>query len=89
MIVAKTNKKQPKKTKSEKAGVPLNQPWISMRKAVIVIAITSVLLAALTAWQVAPSEGWLKGILWGLFFGGLIWIIFFGNVLVNRFLRRK
>ena len=87
--MAKTNKKQPQKTKSEKAGVPLTQPWISMRKAVIVIAITSIVMAVLTAWQVVPSQGWLNGILWGLFFGGMIWIIFFGNVLVNRFLRRK
>lgn len=79
------NSKQPARNKEEKS---LNQPWISMRKGVIVIAITSLAMAVLTAWQVAPSRGWLEGILWGLLFGAFIWAIFFGNILINRFLRK-
>jgi len=59
-----------------------------MRSGMIVIAITSVAMAALTAWQVIPSRGWLEGILWGLLFGALIWAIFFGNILINRLLRK-
>ncbi len=59
-----------------------------MRSGIITIAITSVVLAVLIAWQVIPSRGWLEGILWGLLFGALIWIIFFGNILINRFLRK-
>lgn len=59
-----------------------------MRKGMIIIAFTSVLMAILTAWQTIPSKGWLEGILWGLLFGGLIWVIFFGNILITRFLRR-
>ncbi|HEY3312223.1 MAG TPA: hypothetical protein VGK00_11345 [Anaerolineales bacterium] len=81
-----------KKTASkmdQKTSLPANQPWISLRRGTIVIAITSVLMAVLTAWQVIPSKGWLEGIFWGLIFGVLIWIIFFGNILVNRFLRRQ
>jgi hypothetical protein len=89
-IVAKKNKKpknskQPARKKEEKS---LNRPWISMRRGVIVIAITSVAMAVLTAWQVIPSQGWLEGILWGLLFGAFIWAIFFGNILINRFLRK-
>lgn len=79
------NKKKPEDEEIKKA---LNQPWISMRKGMIVIAITSVAMAVLTASQVIPSKGWLEGILWGLLFGALIWAIFFGNILINRFLRR-
>ena len=59
-----------------------------MRSGMIVIAITSVAMAVLTAWQVIPSRGWLEGILWGLLFGALIWAIFFGNILINRLLRK-
>lgn len=79
------NKKDKKQTEDLSA---LNQPWISMRTGIIVIAVASLAMAVLTAWQVIPSQGWLKGILWGLLFGGLIWAIFFGNVLINKFLRR-
>jgi uncharacterized membrane protein len=66
----------------------MSQPWISMRRGIIIVAFTSVAMAVLTAWQVIPSKGWLEGILWGLLFGALIWVIFFGNLLITRFLRR-
>ncbi len=59
-----------------------------MRSGIITIAITSVILAVLIAWQVIPSRGWLEGILWGLLFGALIWAVFFGNLLINKFLRK-
>ena len=85
--MTKKNKTR-KKPKAQKLEINLNQPWIPMRKGIIVIAITSVVMAVLTAWQVIPSRGWLEGILWGLLFGGLIWAIFFGNILISRFLRR-
>lgn len=59
-----------------------------MRRGLIIMTITSIAMAVLTAWQVIPSRGWLEGILWGLLFGGFIWLIFFGNILINKFLRR-
>ncbi len=59
-----------------------------MRGGMVTIAITSVALVVLIAWQVIPSRGWLEGILWGLLFGALIWAIFFGNLLVNKLLRK-
>jgi hypothetical protein len=80
--------KKSKKRKEEKAKNLVSQPWISMSSGMKIIALTSIALAVLTAWQVIPSKGWLEGILWGLFFGVLIWAIFFGNVLLNRFLRK-
>jgi hypothetical protein len=86
-LVAKKKKKQPK-VKEHDLEKNLNQPWISMRSGLKIIAVTSVAMAVLTAWQVIPSKGWVEGILWGLLFGGLIWAIFFGNILINRFLRR-
>ena len=85
--MAKKSKKskKPKDQKEENLSV---QPWISMRGGMVTIAITSVALAVLIAWQVIPSRGWLEGILWGLLFGALIWAIFFGNLLVNKLLRK-
>ena len=80
--------KNSKKQKKEKPKDLMAQPWISMQRGVKIIALTSIAMAVLTAWQVIPSKGWIEGILWGLFFGVLIWAIFFGNILLNRFLRR-
>lgn len=60
-----------------------------MRTGLIVIGITSIVMAVLTAWQAVPTKGWVEGILWGLFFGGSIWVIFLAFVLYGRLFRRS
>ena len=81
----KTKKRKVEKQKEEPLPV---QPWVSMRSGLIIMAITSVVLAVLVASQAIPSTGWLEGILWGLLFGGLIWAIFFGNLWITKRLRK-
>jgi len=83
-IVAKTKKENTAK----KSGSLPAEPWISMRRGLIIITITSIAMAVLTAWEVIPIKGWMEGILWGLLFGALIWVIFFGMIFFNRFIRR-
>jgi hypothetical protein len=83
----KDQKSQFEKKPKENKLVP-NEPWIPMRNGVVIITITSIVMAGLTTIQVAPARGWIEGLLWGLLFGGLIWVIFFGLIFVNRFLRR-
>jgi hypothetical protein len=85
--VAKKKKNKQKLTEQE-IQKRLHEPWISMRSGLKIMAVTSIVMAVLTAWQVIPSKGWLEGILWGLLFGALVWAIFFGNILITRFLRR-
>jgi fatty acid desaturase len=85
--VAKKKKKKQKATEQD-IEKRLTQPWISMRSGLKIIAIASVAMAVLTAWQTIPSKGWVEGILWGLLFGALIWAVFFGNMLIMKFLRR-
>ena len=79
------NSNQPKAPKEEKG---LNQPSISKRTALIILAIISATIALLTAWQMIPSKGWVGGILWGLLYGALVWAMFFGNILIKGFLRK-
>ena len=81
-------KAKSKKVEPEKKALPVAQPWISMRGGMQVVALASLGMAILTAWQVVPLKGWLEGILWGLFFGVLIWAIFFGMYWFNRWTRR-
>jgi len=59
-----------------------------MRSGIRIVAVASLGMAILTAWQVIPQKGWVEGILWGLFFGALIWAIFFGMYWFNRLVRR-
>lgn len=80
--------KNTKKPKVPKEAKGLNQPPISKRTALIIIAVISLALAVIEAWQVIPSKGWVEGILWGLLLGALVWVMFFGNILIKRFLRK-
>ncbi len=83
--MAQTRKPTAKKTMNEQLA---NEPWLPMRSGMIIITITSIGMAVLTALQAIPAKGWGEGLLWSLFFGALIWAIFFGMMFVNRFLRR-
>jgi len=85
--VSKKKKMSSDKQSNQKDKLRM-EPWISMRSGVIIIAITSIGMAVLTAIQAVPAMGWVEGILWGLLFGALIWVIFFGMNFLNRFLRR-
>jgi hypothetical protein len=80
-VSKKTKQNEKKQTKEQ---VPLNAPWISMRTGIIIITITSIAMAVLTAWEAIPEKGVTEGILYGILFGGAIWIIFLGFILFRR-----
>ena len=82
------NKNKTKKTPKVKEEDPLMKPWVSMRGGMIIMAITSLVLAIVIASQVIPSTGWLEGIGWGLLFAAMIWVIFFGNLWITKKLRK-
>lgn len=83
-----TGKKGKPKTGKQNPSELKSGPWISMRTGLRVIAMTSIAMAILTAYQAIPQKGWLEGILWGLLFGGLIWVVFLGFYFFNRLLNR-
>ncbi len=79
-------KDKPNKAVKQDAFKPA--PWISMRIGIIVISISSIVMAVLTGIQTVPALGWVEGLLWSLLFGVLIWAIFWGLIFINRWLRR-
>jgi uncharacterized membrane protein len=85
--VSKDRKTKAKKQVNPLAGLEA-KPWISMRSGTIIIIITSIGMAVLTAIQAIPIKGWVAGILWGVGFGAFIWALFFGMIYINRLLRR-
>lgn len=87
-VANKNRTKKTPKVKEDKLPVDLHKPWVSLRGGMIIMAITSLVLAVVIASQVIPSTGWLEGIGWGLLFAGMIWVIFFGNLWITKKLRK-
>lgn len=68
--------------------VSRDEPWISSRTGLIVMTILSLALAVYTGWQLIPSQGVVKAVLWGLGAGVAIWAVFFFMLFFNRSLRK-
>lgn len=81
-----------KKASRQAAATPelKGSAWIPYRTGIIIIAVLSIGMIAMTAYQAVTQFGmtWGEGLLRGLIFGGMLWIIFFGFILLNRFLGR-
>jgi uncharacterized membrane-anchored protein YitT (DUF2179 family) len=83
-----TKNKKTKINNSQKVKNLSPAPWIPMKNGIIIISITSVIMAVLTAIRAIPIKGWIEGLLWSLLFGAVIWGIFFLLIFINRLLRR-
>ena len=91
-MTKKSGNKSVKKTAKQAAsssGLQGNA-WIPYRTGIIIIAILSIGMIAMTAYQAVTEFGmtWAEGLLRGVIFGGSLWIIFFGFILLNRLLGR-
>ena len=89
--MAKKSKQNPKVTDSEMEAElrkAMNEPWLKMRTGLTIMAIASLFITVFIAWQLVPSEGFLKGVGWGLVFGVSMWLIFFAGVWFNHWMRR-
>lgn len=67
----------------------LHQPWLSRRTGLIVMILFTLGFAAFVAWQLAPSEGNGRAILWGLGFAVATWAVFGVALAFNRLVRRR
>lgn len=76
---------QPDK-KPKKPG--LNDPWISKRIGIIVVAVISIALLIFLAYNLIPALGLVEGLLWTLGFVASIWIVFGGFYAFNKFVRK-
>jgi hypothetical protein len=67
----------------------LNEPWLAKRTGLIIMTLLSLGIAAFMAWNLAPSEGIFRAILWGLGFAAAIWGIFGLSFAFNTWVRRR
>jgi hypothetical protein len=78
------------KAKEPRKEVPRrNEPWLGQRTGLVAMGILSLALAGFMTWQLIPSEGVLRAILWGLGFAAAIWGVFFLSYLFNTRVRGR
>lgn len=89
--MAKRKKQRPaQKAKSQGDKAPLRaEPWLSKRAGLTIMILFSVGFAAFVAWQLAPSEGTGRAILWGSGFAVATWVIFGLALAFNTWVRRQ
>jgi hypothetical protein len=63
------------------------QPWISRAQGIKWMIVLSILVAGYMTWNLTPSEGFWKALLWGIGFGASMWAIFYGMQLFRKILR--
>ncbi len=85
---SKTLSKEEEAAQDAEIRAAMNQPWIQMRSGLKIMAVASLFITVFIAWQLVPSEGFLKGVGWGIVFGLSMWLIFFAGVWFNHWLRR-
>lgn len=67
----------------------LHEPWLAMRSGLMVIGMVSIGLFIYMTWQLYPTEGLDRALLWGLGFAVGIWVIFGLSLGFNTWLRRR
>jgi hypothetical protein len=77
------------KQQSQEEVPNLNEPWLSKRTGLIIMAVLSLGIAAFMAWNLEPSEGLFRAVLWGLGFAAAIWGIFGLSFAFNTWMRRR
>lgn len=81
-------KRRNKQTSSSQDGQGTN-PWLGKRTGIVVVIVGSILLAAATAWQLAPSLGLGRSLLWGAGFAVAMWIAFLLVLAFNVWIRSR
>jgi hypothetical protein len=84
--MSKRNRSRSRRSSEE---VPIrNEPWIKTKTGLWTIGIVSLALAVFTGWQLYPSLGFWKSLLWGAGSAAALWLVFGMSYLVNVNVRR-
>jgi len=66
----------------------MSEPWIAKRSGLSMMALLSVAFAAFMIWQLYPTEGTWRAIMWGLGSAVALWLIFLLALGFNKLVRR-
>lgn len=80
---------QASETLDKEIAKAMSEPWIAMRSGITLIAFVSLAFAVFMTWQLYPTEGLGRAILFGLASAVAIWVIFGMSLSFNIFVRRR
>ncbi len=66
----------------------LSTPWIQQRSGLVMMVLLSLGFAAFMAWQLYPTEGVGRALMWGIGSAVVLWLIFLLGVGFNKLVRR-
>lgn len=87
--MAKPKNKKRKSKRPQKNAESTGKPWLRMSTGLRAMLLLSLVLAAFITWQLYPSEGLFRALLWGLGFGVAIWGVFYLSYAFNTWVRRR
>lgn len=90
--MSKRSKQKRKKTVANKQDAEiaeaLSKPWIAKQSGLMMMGALSLVFALFMIWQLYPTEGVGRSILWGLGSAVSLWLIFFLGLGFNKLVRR-
>jgi len=93
-MAKKSKRKQKEKQRradeqmDEEIRKAMSEPWIAKRSGLSMMALLSVAFAAFMIWQLYPTEGTWRAIMWGLGSAVVLWLIFLLALGFNKLVRR-
>lgn len=66
----------------------MSEPWLAQRSGITMMALLSLGFAAFMIWQLYPTEGVGRAIMWGLGSAVALWLIFLLGLGFNKLVRR-
>ena len=89
---SKQKEKEAKRLADEQIDAEIRQamsePWIQQRSGLIMMVLLSLGFAVFMAWQLYPTEGLGRSLLWGLGSAAALWVIFLLAFGFNKLVRR-
>ncbi len=94
--MAKKSKRKTPQTASDKASKEqdaeiakaMSEPWIAPRSGMTLILMLGLGFAAFMTWQLYPTEGVWRAMMWGVGSAVAIWLVFFLALGFNKLVRR-
>ncbi len=88
MAKKKPNRSRRSKAKQSSQNIQV-EPWIKKRNGIIYIGVLSLALAIFMGWQLYPTEGLGRAILFGIGFAIAIWLVFGVSLAFGEWMRGR
>ncbi len=86
---SKRKKKQARSAQQDaEIEAALNKPWLNQRSGITMMLLLSLGFAAFLTWQLYPTEGFGRALMWGLISAAALWVIFLLSLGFTKLVRR-